>query len=97
MPGRGAPGPEPGPEPRTAAERQRSLSWAQRLARVFRIDVTRWVRCGGRVRVIAALTDPGVLEGILAALQGVELHRPRAGPHDHPGPVGCGRLRGGGA
>ena len=33
-------------------------SWATLLARVFRIDVTRCPDCGGRMKIIAALTDP---------------------------------------
>ena len=33
-------------------------SWATLLARVFRIDVTRCPDCGGRMKIIAALTVP---------------------------------------
>jgi cation diffusion facilitator CzcD-associated flavoprotein CzcO len=43
VPGR----PSPPTADRTPAERQRAMTWAQRLARVFRIDVTRCDRCGG--------------------------------------------------
>jgi hypothetical protein len=53
---------------------------AQRLARVFRIDVTTCERCGGAVRIIVALTDPDVLARILTARGGAELHGPARGP-----------------
>jgi hypothetical protein len=36
------------------------MTWAQRLARVFRIDVTRCEYCGGPVRILARLKDPAV-------------------------------------
>ena len=34
------------------------LTWAQRLKRIFDIDITICPRCGGRLRVIADITDP---------------------------------------
>jgi hypothetical protein len=75
------PGKPPGREPdRTPAERRRAMTWAQRLARVFKIEVTRCERCGGPVRVVASLTDPAVLDRILAARGGAELHGPARGP-----------------
>ena len=45
-------------------------SWATLLARVFRIDVTRCPDCGGRMKIIAALTDPS---SIRRCLQGMGL------------------------
>ena len=45
-------------------------SWATLLARVFRIDVTHCPDCGGPMRIIAALTDPG---SIRRCLQGMGL------------------------
>jgi hypothetical protein len=56
------------------------MTWAKRLARVFRIDVTRCERCGGPVRIIASLSAPAVLDRILAARGGAELHVPARGP-----------------
>jgi hypothetical protein len=47
---------------------------------VFRIDVTRCEYCGGPVRIITSLTDAGVLDRILAARNGAELHGPARGP-----------------
>jgi hypothetical protein len=41
------------------------LTWAERLKRVFAIDVLTCPRCGGRLRIIADVTDPGVIKKIL--------------------------------
>jgi len=41
------------------------LSWAQRLNRVFNIDITRCPLCGGQVRLIADVTDPVLIRKIL--------------------------------
>jgi hypothetical protein len=46
------------------------LSWCQLLARVFAIDVTECPDCGGRMRIVAALTDPA---SIRSYLEGVGL------------------------
>ena len=52
----------------SATERQRALTWAQRLKRVFAIDIEVCRRCGGRLRVIASLEDSAVIERILEHL-----------------------------
>ena len=52
----------------STADRQRSLTWAQRLKRVFAIDIEVCRRCGGRLRVIASIEDPEVIERILEHL-----------------------------
>ena len=44
------------------------MIWAQRLKRVFNIDITRCTRCGGAVKIIACIEDPVVIEKILAHL-----------------------------
>jgi hypothetical protein len=41
------------------------LTWAQRLKRVFEIDITLCPRCGGQLRVIADVTDPELIRRIL--------------------------------
>jgi hypothetical protein len=41
------------------------LTWAQRLKRVFEIDITLCPLCGGQLRVIADITDPDVIRKIL--------------------------------
>jgi hypothetical protein len=41
------------------------LTWAQRLKRVFNIDITLCPLCGGAMRVIADITDPDLIQRIL--------------------------------
>jgi hypothetical protein len=65
-----------GSDPAAASERskvsptgrQRALTWAQRLKRVFAIDIETCRQCGGRLRVIASIEDPAVIERILEHL-----------------------------
>lgn len=45
-----------------------AMTWAQRLKRVFNIDVESCRVCGGAARVIAAIEDKAVIEKILAHL-----------------------------
>jgi hypothetical protein len=47
---------------------QRSLTWAQRLKRVFAIDIETCRRCGGKLRVIASIEEAAVIERILEHL-----------------------------
>ncbi len=58
---------------RTPAECHRAMSWAQRLKRVFQLDLQSCEGCGGQVRVIACIEDPLVIGKILE-------HRERSGP-----------------
>jgi hypothetical protein len=51
-----------------ATDRQRTLTWAQRLKRVFAIEIETCRRCGGRLRVIASIEQPAVIERILKHL-----------------------------
>ena len=39
--------------------------WAQRLKRVFSIDIETCEKCGGKMKVIACIEDPDVIEKIL--------------------------------
>jgi hypothetical protein len=48
--------------------RRRSLTWAQRLKRVFVIEIETCRGCGGRLRVIASIEAPAVIERILEHL-----------------------------
>jgi hypothetical protein len=50
------------------ADRHRALSWAQRLKRVFAIEIDTCRRCGGRLRVIASIEAPAVIDRILKHL-----------------------------
>ena len=52
----------------SATARQRALTWAQRLKRVFAIDIEICRQCGGRLRVIASIEEPAVIERILKHL-----------------------------
>ena len=54
----------------TTGPRCYRLTWAVLLARVFRVDVTLCPDCGGRMKIIAALTDP---KSIHSYLRGVGL------------------------
>jgi hypothetical protein len=42
------------------------MTWAQRLKRVFAIEIETCRRCGGKLRVIASIEDPALIERILA-------------------------------
>jgi hypothetical protein len=46
------------------------MRWAQRLKRVFGIDVETCTACGGAMRIIAHIEDPTVIKAIRAHLAG---------------------------
>ena len=48
------------------------MNWAQRLKRVFKIDIEHCPECGGNVRVIACIEDPQLIAIILAHVRGRE-------------------------
>jgi hypothetical protein len=52
--------------PRSPEEKRRAMSWAQRLKRVFGIDVSTCVHCGGAVRIVASIEEPEAIRAILA-------------------------------
>lgn len=56
-------------DPPTPAERRAAMSWAQRLKRVFNIDIETCRECGGAVKVIACIEDPVVIQKILDHLK----------------------------
>lgn len=56
-------------EPLTPAERHASMTWAQRLKRVFNIDIETCNACGGAIKVIACIKDPVVIKQILDHLE----------------------------
>jgi hypothetical protein len=49
-------------EPQTTAERRASMTWAQRLKRVFNIGIDICRESGGAVKVIACIEDPMVIQ-----------------------------------
>jgi ribosomal protein S27E len=63
-------------EVRSAAERHAAMTWAQRLKRVFNIDIEVCSRCGGSVRVIACIEDEDIIDRILAHLREKEQNIP---------------------
>ena len=56
---------------RTPAECRSSMTWAQRLKRVFHIDIETCSECGGDVRIIASIEDPAVINQILDHLDAI--------------------------
>ena len=48
-----------------APARHVSMTWAQRLKRVFKIDILTCEHCGGAVKVIGSIEDPAVIKKIL--------------------------------
>ena len=64
--------PPPQAEKMVASDEQESwkkkshgMTWAQRLKRVFGIDIKMCGKCGGKVKVVAAIEEPAVIEKIL--------------------------------
>jgi len=67
---------------------RKEMTWAQRLKRVFNIDITICNRCGGAVKIIACIEDLLVIKKILDHLDAKsgavdsasQLPEPRAPP-----------------
>jgi len=51
---------------RSPDEKRRSMTWAQRLKRVFGIDVNACGHCGGTLRIVASIEEPTAIRAILA-------------------------------
>jgi hypothetical protein len=49
-------------EDMTPEHHHQAMTWAQRLKRVFNIDVSTCPKCGGKAHVIACIEDPVVLD-----------------------------------
>ncbi len=54
--------------PPAVAKAPTRIPWAELLERVFRFDVLRCERCGGRMTVLAFLTDRGSVKKVLEHL-----------------------------
>jgi hypothetical protein len=54
------------------------MTWAQRLKRVFGIEIDRCARCGGKLKVIASIEEPEVMARILAHNQKTALDQHQA-------------------
>jgi hypothetical protein len=46
-----------------------AMTWAQRLKRVFGVEINTCARCGGKLKVIASIEEPEVIAKILAYLE----------------------------
>jgi len=55
-------------EVKTPAECHAAMTWAQRLKRVFNIDIETCGRCGGSLKVIACIEDQDIIDRILTHL-----------------------------
>ena len=61
------------------------MSWAQRLKRMFTIDIETCPDCGGKLRVIASIEEPQLIRKILEHVRSREAAAPsmaRAPPVD---------------
>ena len=58
------------------AERHAAMTWAQRLKRVFNIDIEVCGRCGSAARVIACIEDQDIIDRILTHLRRKEQDTP---------------------
>jgi hypothetical protein len=66
-----------------------SMTWAQRLKRVFAIEIETCEKCGGNVKIIACIEDPVAIERILKHLgldqaSQARNRSPPTGLFDHP-------------
>ena len=57
----------------------RYISWSRLLRRVFNLDMECCPNCGGKVKVVAAIEEPGVIKKILTYL-GLSPHPPPKSP-----------------
>ncbi|MEK6608957.1 MAG: transposase [Myxococcota bacterium] len=69
----------------TAHARRRRVAWSALLARVFDLDALACPRCGGRMKIIAVVTNAHAVRAILTHLRfdadPPHPHPPRAPPH----------------
>ena len=67
------------------------MTWAQRIKRVFEINIETCSACGGSTRIIAYIEGPDVIEKILTHLdvKGVEPKATRRPPCRAPPQRGC--------
>ncbi len=56
-------------EPRSPEHKRRAMSWAQRLKRMFGIDINTCIHCGGAVPIVASIEEPAVVRAIPARFE----------------------------
>ena len=66
---RGKGNPSQSQDDKTPEQQHKAMTWAQRLKRVFNIDVSICPKCEGEARVIACIEDQLVIDKILKHLQ----------------------------
>jgi hypothetical protein len=66
----------------THHSRAARMSWARLLKRVFDIDLEHCPHCGGTLKIIAAIEEPGIIARILAHLGLPTRAPPRSKPRD---------------
>ncbi len=66
---RGKGNPSQSQDDKTPEQRHKAMTWAQRLKRVFNIDVSICPKCEGEAKVIACIEDQQVIDKILKHLQ----------------------------
>ena len=71
--------------PARPVPRPRNDSWAERMQRVFAIDVLECPSCGGRMRILAAIHGLGVIRAILECV-GLPARPPPVSPPDPEDP-----------
>ena len=63
-----APASDPGKTKKKRGCQPRNYPWATLMARVFELDVLACTRCGGRMRILAAIDSPDAIQKILTCL-----------------------------
>lgn len=66
---RGKANPSQSQDDKTPEQRHQAMTWAQRLKRVFNIDVSVCQHCGGEAKVITSIEDQVIIDKILQHLQ----------------------------
>jgi hypothetical protein len=61
------------------ANKEKKFPWARLLARVFNIDVETCAKCGGKMRITAAIEESKVIRKILGHM-GLDTKPPRLTP-----------------
>ena len=59
---------DPGKTKKKHGCQPRNYPWATLMARVFELDVLDCTRCGGRMRILAAIDSPDAIQKILTCL-----------------------------
>ena len=72
---------------KSAIEKRASMTWAQRLKRVFEIDTKLCVFCGGAVKILACIEDQAVINKMLIDLQLIPQSNQVSLPINHAPPT----------